>query len=59
MSALLTVVITWMDGKQEVYRCYDARVGDGVLYLSQHMNSGEPARSFPIANIRTWTTDSN
>ena len=53
----MTVVITWMDGKQEVYRCGHYRVADGVLYLAGRMNTSEPDRHFPIANIRTWTTE--
>ena len=62
MSALLTVVITWMDGKQEVYRCSSAQEINGVLYLRARLSGitaspTEPDRQFPIANIRTWTTD--
>lgn len=58
----MTVVITWMDGKQEVYRCNDARVSDGVLHLSAHLSRvmatpTAPDRHFPISNIRTWTTE--
>jgi hypothetical protein len=53
----MTVVITWMDGQQETHRCYDTSVREGVLWLLQRMHSGEPVRHFPIANIRTWTTE--
>lgn len=55
----MTVTVTWMDGKQDTYRCYDAYAKDGVLHLTQHMNSGEPVRAFPVANIRIWTTEGN
>lgn len=50
-----TVVVTWIDGTQETYRCYEAHAKDGVLYLTQRMHSGEPERSIPLANVRIWT----
>lgn len=55
-----TVVVTWMDGMQETYRCADAHTGtDGVLYLNQdrYPASDEPQRRIPLANVRIWTVD--
>lgn len=59
MRGLLTIVITWMDGMQETYTCERAQEVNGVLYLSQpkYPDTGQPARQFPIVNIRTWTTE--
>jgi hypothetical protein len=59
MTGLLTVTITWMDGKQETYTCHNAQEGNGVLYLQQptYPDTGQPHRQFPIASIRTWTTE--
>lgn len=52
----MTVTVTWMDGRQETYRCHDARTGiEGVLHLHQQMHSGEPYRGIPPANVRIWT----
>ena len=53
----MTIVITWMDDRQEVYRCGSYRVADGVLHLAGRMHTPDPDRSFPIANIRTWTAE--
>lgn len=53
----MTVTVTWTDGKQETYQCYDAHADDGVLYLSQRMHSGQPKRAIPLANVRLWTTE--
>jgi len=62
VSGRLTVVITWMDGKQEIYSCASAQEINGVLYLRAHLSGitatvTAPDRQFPIANIRTWTTE--
>jgi hypothetical protein len=53
----LTVVITWMDGQQESYQCQHATVRDGVLWLDfdRYPRSDEPARRFPLDNIRHWS----
>ena len=51
----MTVTVTWVDGAQEAYSCYDASARDGVLYLSQRMHSGEPMRAIPLASVRIWT----
>lgn len=51
------VIVTWMDGTQETYRCYDTRVSEGVLFLNQRMHSSEPTRCIPLANVRTWTVE--
>ena len=51
------VTVTWMDGTQETYTCYDARITDGVLVLNQRMHSGQPARRIPLANVRIWTQE--
>ena len=55
----ITVVVTWMDGQREVCRCGALRVTDGILYLIQdrYPVSDDPARAFPVSNIRTWTVD--
>lgn len=53
----LTVTVTWMDGKQETYRCYDARARAIPLHLTQRLNSGQPARAIPLASVRIWTTE--
>lgn len=53
----MTVVVTWTDGQQETYRCYDAHAKDGVLYITQRMHSSEPARAIPLHNVRIWTTE--
>lgn len=52
-----TVVITWLDGKQETYpNLNDVIFTDAVLSL--HPRSwDEPVRRFPLENIRTWTED--
>ena len=54
-----TVVITWMDDRQYVYHAAYINVREGVLLLDQDKfpASSEPARRFPLANIRTWTVD--
>lgn len=52
-----TVVVTWMDGKQETYTCYDYRAADGVLYLTQRMHSSQPKRGIPLGNVRVWTVE--
>lgn len=54
---MITVIITWMDGQQETYRCEDFRVADGVLYLTQRMYSSEPKRAIPLGNVRIWLTE--
>jgi hypothetical protein len=53
----VTVVITWLDGKQETYTCGETRVADGVLYLIQprYPATVEPARGIPLAGVRSWT----
>ena len=58
-SRPVTVVVTWMDGKQEVYRCNSTRTSDGVLWLIQdrYPASEQPSRSIPLANVRIWTVD--
>lgn len=53
----MTVTVTWLDGKQETYRCYDAQARDGVLYLSQRMHSLEPMRAIPLGSVRIWTRE--
>jgi hypothetical protein len=60
----MTVVITWMDGKQEVYTCRSASITDGVLCLGAHPSGLITVpdgldRHFPIAKIRTWTTENH
>jgi hypothetical protein len=55
----ITVVVTWMDGKQEVYRCARTRTEEGILRLIQdtYPASDEPGRSIPLANVRIWTVN--
>lgn len=50
----MTVTVTWMDNKQETYRCYGARTENGVLCLNPAPHSSEPARRIPVANVRIW-----
>jgi hypothetical protein len=53
-----TVQITWMDGEQHVFQCAEVvRGSDGVLALHppRYPDTGEPARYFPVVNIRTWS----
>lgn len=60
MSGLpVTVVVTWMDGKQEVYSAQNVLVTEGVLHLTQNKypRSDNPARSIPLCNVRIWTVD--
>jgi hypothetical protein len=56
---MLTVTVTWMDGKQETYRCPRANVVNDVLWLDQdhYPRSDEPARRIPLVNVRIWTVD--
>jgi hypothetical protein len=56
---MLTITVTWMDGKQETYRCQHATVRDEVLWLDhdRYPRSDEPARRIPKANVRSWTVD--
>jgi hypothetical protein len=57
---MISVVVTWMDARQETYRCGEARAGtDGVLRLYQprYPDTGEPFRAIPLANVRIWTED--
>jgi hypothetical protein len=51
------IVVTWLDGKQETYTCYDYRVSEGVLFLNQRMHSGQPGRAIPLAGLRIWTVE--
>ena len=59
MAGMLTVVVTWMDGKQETYRCQHATVRDGVLWLDfdHYPRRDEPARRIPMDSVRIWTVD--
>lgn len=53
---MITVVVTWMDGQQETYRCDKTRVDNGVLYLvrNRYPASDEPQRAIPLVNVRIW-----
>jgi hypothetical protein len=53
----VTVVVTWLDGTQETYSCYDLKVRESVLYLSQREHGGTPARAIPLASMRFWTEE--
>lgn len=50
-----TVVVTWADGGEETIACYDVKVSDGVLYLTQRMDTGQPTRAIPLSSMRSWT----
>lgn len=54
------VVVTWMDGRQETYRCEDWQVENGNLWLRPGRNSygkADPVRCIPLGNVRIWTAD--
>jgi hypothetical protein len=56
----VTLTVTWLDGRQETYRCAEAIAGaDGVLRLYQpkYPDTGEPFRAIPLAGVRIWTED--
>ena len=55
--ASVRVTVTWIDDTSESYGCNDARVSDGVLFLSQRMYSSEPFHSIPLVNVRFYTVD--
>ena len=52
-----TVTVTWMDGKQETYRCDLMSVADDILSLDfyKYPRRDEPAPRIPLVNVRTWT----
>jgi hypothetical protein len=50
---MFTVVVTWMDGKQEVYNCDEAVLEEGNLRL-RYIDEVKYAWNFPFANIRVW-----
>jgi hypothetical protein len=56
---MLTVTVTWLDGQQETYRCKNATVRDGVLWLDydHYPRSEEPVRRIPLGNVRIWTVE--
>lgn len=56
MNETETVTVTWMDGTQKTFTCYDSRVHEGVLFLIQRPYSAEPKRAIPLHNVRDWTT---
>lgn len=54
----MTVIVTWLDGLQETYSCYEYRTGtDGVLWITQRMHSGQPKRGIPLAGVRIFTVE--
>jgi len=58
--SLLTVTVTWLDGRQEIYTCNQTRIRDGVLYLLQdhYPASDEPNRMIPLDGLREWSVPS-
>jgi hypothetical protein len=55
-----TVVVTWMDGKQEVYTCGKDLVGNGFLELrpSRYPATGDDrVKVIPLDNVRIYTVD--
>jgi hypothetical protein len=50
---VLTIVVTWMDGKQESYPCDTWNVENGLLYTDGPRHS--PGRCIPLINVRIWT----
>jgi hypothetical protein len=56
----MTIVVTWMDAKQETYRCKEWRCEDGLLWLTPYpggLTHQEPLRCIPLAGVRIWTVD--
>jgi hypothetical protein len=52
-----TVIVTWMDGKQETYRAEDVRTHDGQLHVftkNQSALGSREAYHLPLASIRVW-----
>ena len=52
---MTTVIVTWLDGQQETYRCEGYKAIDGVLWLTQRTHSSEPARAIPLSGVRIFT----
>jgi hypothetical protein len=51
------ITVTWMDGKQEIYRAQDCRVTEGELVLTGEDGSyasRDTTRHLPLASIRIW-----
>lgn len=53
----MTITVTWMDGKQEDYRCEEYAVADGMLrlYPPRHGLPEQPMRIVPMCNVRIVT----
>jgi len=51
-----TVIVTWMDGKQETYPCEKAFVRDHVLQIDPRERYGV-VRYVPLANLRVFQVE--
>jgi hypothetical protein len=55
----MTVIVTWMDGQQETYRCKGWNVENGLLLwlipLPNRPPADHPGRCIPLVNVRVWT----
>jgi hypothetical protein len=54
MRGDITVIVTWMDGMQQVYEGYDWALSEGNLVISQRMHSHHPKRVIPMENVRLY-----
>jgi hypothetical protein len=53
----MIITVTWMDGKQEIYKCEDYKVIDGVLWL-ERTEDWRPMFCIPYdVNVRHWSVD--
>lgn len=50
----LTIVVTWLDGPQEIYHCQEATVCNGVLELHKYHG---PIYNIPLITMRCFTTE--
>jgi hypothetical protein len=58
MSVGVIVTVTWLDGKEETYKGFDAFVSNrNNLVITQQMYSQEPKRVIPLDNVRSYTTE--
>jgi len=56
---MYNVTVTWMDGTEEIYRCGEHTVRDGVLSLWQpkYPRTEDQNRFIPLAGVRIYTVD--
>ena len=55
---MITVYVTWMDGKQEAYPADRYYVSDGMLVLiEERWLAWDEKRYIPMGNVRTWKAE--